>query len=982
MSSDICGTASDPLKDSSASGLDKVEVSIKQDSSGCYWNGIAASSTPASVKTWNLATGTANWSYNLPTPPEGTYTIHSRATDLAGNTETSFDTLTFNEVHTNIDNTAPSSSVSFPANNADLTTTNYNNGCADATPDVCGSPPTRHLASSGVDKVEVSIQRAIRLQYWNGSSWQAGQAWNLASGTTSWSYGFTPASDDTYTVVSKATDNATNAETPAPATPSRSTTWPPPLGQQRRRALAQRRLHRPPVGATIRASSPPASPTSSTRSMAARPRRSRPTTPTSRSRRRPTTPTTACTRSSTGRPTTPATTRRRTTRPRSRSTRNPVSVRQQRRRSGTTPTTPSTCRRPTPGRRGAFTTTPPASANGQVLGRRRLDPARSRPTTPTSRSRRRPTTPTTACTRSSTGRPTTPATTETPHNSTTVKIDTEQPGQLGRQRRRLGTTRDYTVHLSATDPGPAAFTADSSGVARSSTRSTAARPRRAADNTDVTIPAPADHSNDGVHSIEYWATDNAATPSRRTTRPPSRSTRSTRPLGDNADATGTTRRLTVHLSATDDRLARLSADAPASANIKYSVDGGATQTVAADSTDVTIPAPADHSNDGVSLDRVLGDRQRRQRRVAAQPTTVKIDTQQPGARPTTPTPPGTTRRSPSTWPRPTPLAGHAFSPTPASSNLKYSVDGGATQTVAADNTDVTSRPRPITPTTASTRSSTGRPTTPATSSRRTTRRPSRSTRQPGSSNDNADALAQLGDTPSTCRRPTLAGPAPSPDSSGVKQPSSTRSTVARPRRWPADNTDVTIAAPADHSNDGVHSIEYWATDNAGNAESPHNSTTVKIDTSKPNSQITFPVNNTDYNTLDLSRPAAALVTGDICGTSADPAGTAPSAATPPACHTVDVSIKQDATGLYWNGTRFSASSETFGNASTADGWAHWSYNLATPPEGTYTIHSRATDVAGNVESRASTRRPSTRSTSTSTTPRRAARSASRPPAPT
>ena len=50
--------------------------------------------------------------------------------------------------------------------------------------------------------------------YWNGSSWQSGQAWNLASGTTSWSYGFSPASDDTYTVVSKATDNATNVETP------------------------------------------------------------------------------------------------------------------------------------------------------------------------------------------------------------------------------------------------------------------------------------------------------------------------------------------------------------------------------------------------------------------------------------------------------------------------------------------------------------------------------------------------------------------------------------------------------------------------------------------------------------------------------------------------------------------------------------------------------------------------------------------------
>src|SRR2546430_15051508 len=51
----------------------------------------------------------------------------------------------------------------------------------------------------------------------------------------------------------------------------------------------------------------------------------------------------------------------------------------------------------------------------------------------------------------------------------------------------------------------------------------------------------------------------------------------------------------------------------------------------------------------------------------------------------------------------------------------------------------------------------------------------------------------------------------------------------------ADNTDLTISALADHSNDGLHTIEYWATDNASNVESPHNSTTVKIDTKQPSS---------------------------------------------------------------------------------------------------------------------------------------------------
>src|SRR4029077_12867909 len=132
-------------------------------------------------------------------------------------------------------------------------------------------------------------------------------------------------------------------------------------------------------------------------------------------------------------------------------------------------------------------------------------------------------------------------------------------------------------------------------------------------------------------------------------------------------------------------------------------------------------------------------------------------------------------------------------------------------------------------------------------------------------------------------------------------------------------------APSDHSNDGLHTIEYWATDNAGNAESPHNSTTVKIDTGPPNSQITFPVDSTDYNSSTYSA-GCGTVAGDICGTSSDPL--AGSAASDSGVNLVEVSVKQDSSGLYWNGSSFSASSETFNTATTSDGWAHWKYNLA------------------------------------------------------
>ena len=89
---DACGTASD----TGGSGLAAVEVRIQRQSDSQYWNGTSWQAGAA----WLPATGTSPWSRGF-TPGDDQYTLSSRATDAAGNVE-STDTATFT-----VDITAP-----------------------------------------------------------------------------------------------------------------------------------------------------------------------------------------------------------------------------------------------------------------------------------------------------------------------------------------------------------------------------------------------------------------------------------------------------------------------------------------------------------------------------------------------------------------------------------------------------------------------------------------------------------------------------------------------------------------------------------------------------------------------------------------------------------------------------------------------------------------------------------------------------------
>ena len=110
------------------------------------------------------------------------------------------------------DTTAPDSSIAFPSA-AVYGASSWNAGC---TSSVCGT--ASDTGGSNLQKVEVSIRQGSG-NYWNGSAFaSASEVWNLASGASSWMYGFAASSfpaDGSYTVSSRATDNALNVESPA-----------------------------------------------------------------------------------------------------------------------------------------------------------------------------------------------------------------------------------------------------------------------------------------------------------------------------------------------------------------------------------------------------------------------------------------------------------------------------------------------------------------------------------------------------------------------------------------------------------------------------------------------------------------------------------------------------------------------------------------------------------------------------------------------
>ena len=158
---------------------------------------------------------------------EGSHTFKVRATDQAGNTDATPAQFTWT-----VDTVAPSSTTTFPGPGAGYNSSGWNAGCT--TIGFCG---TYSDATSGVQKVEISIRQGTG-NYWSAGSFSSGsEVWNLTSlSAGDWSFAFAASNfpaDGNYTIRVKATDNAANGETPASrsfsydtVSPSSTTTFP------------------------------------------------------------------------------------------------------------------------------------------------------------------------------------------------------------------------------------------------------------------------------------------------------------------------------------------------------------------------------------------------------------------------------------------------------------------------------------------------------------------------------------------------------------------------------------------------------------------------------------------------------------------------------------------------------------------------------------------------------------------------------------
>jgi hypothetical protein len=179
----IQGSASD-----SASGVAAVHITIQRASDRLYYDGASWGSTP----NWLAVNGTSSWTMSFAPAVQTAYTVTSQATNNCGSSQVTPSVGTFT-----YDTTPPTSVVA-------------STGCSNVFGGRIEGAASDTL--SGVAVVRVALQRASDGFYYSGSSWGPTTTWITASGTTAWSVPFVPTVETAYTVTSQATDRSGNVQ--------------------------------------------------------------------------------------------------------------------------------------------------------------------------------------------------------------------------------------------------------------------------------------------------------------------------------------------------------------------------------------------------------------------------------------------------------------------------------------------------------------------------------------------------------------------------------------------------------------------------------------------------------------------------------------------------------------------------------------------------------------------------------------------------
>src|SRR6202035_1651688 len=179
----LCGTSGDP-----GSTISGVQVSIKRNSDNTYWSGT---SFVAGSETYLAASATTSWSFALAANAlsDGiSYTVHAKSTDKVGNVS-SVANATFT-----YDTTAPSPTVSTPANNSNINK---------STPTISGSAGTATGDNTTV---------AVKIYNGTGTGGSVAQTFNSVAVTSgSWSVSPSALVQGVYTVQVSQSDSAGNA---------------------------------------------------------------------------------------------------------------------------------------------------------------------------------------------------------------------------------------------------------------------------------------------------------------------------------------------------------------------------------------------------------------------------------------------------------------------------------------------------------------------------------------------------------------------------------------------------------------------------------------------------------------------------------------------------------------------------------------------------------------------------------------------------